>query len=358
MSADAAPTPLQRTRTRPTRRLVIVTGLGVVLWAAGTGVAAGYVVIVAALLVASGPWAFVAARRAARSIVVQRVLPRTAVAGAPVTIELRVRAAAVAALVVHDLTLDTVAVVEDPRAGLRVSGPVVLRRGIVAGGAVRVEAADPFGLFSVTAEGEAGGEALVVPAPADVRRVDLSSSWAVEAGDKASRSGGGPEVIGTRDYHFGDAARTVHWRSSARRGQLVVRQYAEESRPDVRLDVGAGTWDQAALDRTCEAIAGIAEDARHHGHAVRLGVDATVVPWARDTLEVLAGLAPAAGVPVRELRGVPPTDAAITVTFAPSSAGAEVVVERGGERLRLGLLPSAGGPADVATWLHAALDAS
>lgn len=44
----------------------------------------------------------------------------------------------------------------------------------------------------------------------------------------ASSLGDSTEFVGTRDYRPGDPLRRVHWRSWARRGQPVVREYQEE----------------------------------------------------------------------------------------------------------------------------------
>ncbi len=49
------------------------------------------------------------------------------------------------------------------------------------------------------------------------------------------RAGLGSEVIGVRPYRPGDSPRHIHWRSVARRGELVSKEFAEESQPGVTL---------------------------------------------------------------------------------------------------------------------------
>jgi hypothetical protein len=44
----------------------------------------------------------------------------------------------------------------------------------------------------------------------------------------SSNTGDAIEFVGTRDYREGDAIRNIHWRSWARRGQPVVKEYQEE----------------------------------------------------------------------------------------------------------------------------------
>jgi uncharacterized protein (DUF58 family) len=45
------------------------------------------------------------------------------------------------------------------------------------------------------------------------------------------------DVRGLRPYRHGDPIRTIHWRSSARRGQLVVREYDSIATPELLLVV-------------------------------------------------------------------------------------------------------------------------
>jgi uncharacterized protein (DUF58 family) len=44
----------------------------------------------------------------------------------------------------------------------------------------------------------------------------------------ASSTGDAIEFVGTRDYREGDPIKNIHWRSWARRGQPVVKEYQEE----------------------------------------------------------------------------------------------------------------------------------
>ena len=60
------------------------------------------------------------------------------------------------------------------------------------------------------------------------RFASLSSSpqaRELEASLSAPRSGSGMELFGVREYRPGDPLRRIHWKSSARLGELVVREY-------------------------------------------------------------------------------------------------------------------------------------
>ena len=63
-----------------------------------------------------------------------------------------------------------------------------------------------------------------------------------------------------REYAPGDDLRHVHWRSTARRGHLMMRQNETRRRAPVllMLDVRPATHDRASFERAVEAVASIA----------------------------------------------------------------------------------------------------
>jgi uncharacterized protein (DUF58 family) len=68
------------------------------------------------------------------------------------------------------------------------------------------------------------------------------------------------EFLGLRDYEPGDDPRRVHWRSSARLGELVVRQdeAAAPGRVVLLLDTRPSAHDEASFEVAVEAIASLA----------------------------------------------------------------------------------------------------
>ncbi|MCJ7672715.1 MAG: DUF58 domain-containing protein [Acidimicrobiia bacterium] len=68
------------------------------------------------------------------------------------------------------------------------------------------------------------------------------------------------EFLALRDYEPGDDPRRVHWRSSARLGELVVRQdeAAAPGRVVLLLDTRAAAHDDASFEIAVEAIASLA----------------------------------------------------------------------------------------------------
>ena len=82
---------------------------------------------------------------------------------------------------------------------------------------------DPWSIVRrVTARAE-GGILTVHPRTVSVRRSALPALLQGDT-ESASRRSGEEHFFALRDYVFGDEPRTVHWRSSARAGKLVVRQ--------------------------------------------------------------------------------------------------------------------------------------
>ena len=82
---------------------------------------------------------------------------------------------------------------------------------------------DPWSIVRRVAGRSQGGLLTVHPRTVAIRRSALPS---LEQHDSefASRRRGDEHFFALRDYVFGDEPRTVHWRSSARAGKLVVKQ--------------------------------------------------------------------------------------------------------------------------------------
>ncbi len=78
----------------------------------------------------------------------------------------------------------------------------------------------PFGLAERTRGVQLPAVAIVHPAGTDPARIDTSAEDGDKVGGRAARSGN--EVHATREWRPGDSSRQVHWRSTARRGRLVV----------------------------------------------------------------------------------------------------------------------------------------
>jgi uncharacterized protein (DUF58 family) len=111
-----------------------------------------------------------------------------------------------------------------PKAGWtdrRTVGP--LGRGSILAQDWVLESSDPLGFFRFRRRGADGEIGLVLP-----RFTSLTArpqARELEASVSAPRAGSGMELFGVREYRAGDPLRRIHWRSSARLGELVVREY-------------------------------------------------------------------------------------------------------------------------------------
>lgn len=104
------------------------------------------------------------------------------------------------------------------------------RRGRVELPSLGVAATDAFGLVRTRAHWLAAQPVLVYPRYFAWGELPLPTGRRYQPGGipLASEVGDSLEFVGTRDYREGDAPRKIHWRSWARLGRPVVKEYQEE----------------------------------------------------------------------------------------------------------------------------------
>ena len=106
-----------------------------------------------------------------------------------------------------------------------------LRRGAIALSTVAVGAPDLFGLFRGVRATAAPGRILVLPRRYPVPRLDLpgrSARYQPGGVALASSVGESGEFVALRDYRPGDPPRHIHWRSWARAGRPIVKEFQNE----------------------------------------------------------------------------------------------------------------------------------
>jgi uncharacterized protein (DUF58 family) len=109
-------------------------------------------------------------------------------------------------------------------------------RGVYDIGPLAVEYTDPFGLCVSRVTVGVRQSLYVVPAISPL----AENGPIFIAGDGTARltqraATGSDDDLMTREYRSGDALRRVHWRASARYGELMVRQEEQRSVPEARL---------------------------------------------------------------------------------------------------------------------------
>jgi len=98
-----------------------------------------------------------------------------------------------------------------------------LPRGPIGAMGWTVRSSDPMGFLQSRAASPDLEVALVLPRFTSL--VERREARELEASIAAPRAGSGNEIFGIREYRPGDSLRRIHWRSSARHGELVVREY-------------------------------------------------------------------------------------------------------------------------------------
>ncbi len=111
---------------------------------------------------------------------------------------------------------------------------VCMRRGLFTLGPTRIVSGDPFGVFTVTLDYPASMPLLVLPPIVPLPSIDVAPGGRLgEARPRANLLDRTVSASTVREYAPGDSRRWIHWRTTARRNELFVRQF--ESTP-------AGDW--------------------------------------------------------------------------------------------------------------------
>ncbi|MFC9164781.1 DUF58 domain-containing protein [Streptomyces fungicidicus] len=147
-------------------------------------------------------------------------------------------------------------------------------------GPLQLRLSDPFGMCELTRSFSTHDTLTVVPRVVPLPPVRLSGE-AKGYGDGRHRAlalAGEDDVI-PRGYRYGDDLRRVHWRSTARYGELMVRreEQPQRARCTVLLDTRAVAYEGAGPDSAFEwAVSGAASVLVHmleRGFSVRLLTD-------------------------------------------------------------------------------------
>jgi uncharacterized protein (DUF58 family) len=125
------------------------------------------------------------------------------------------------------------------RNGRRLSVRYVLEkvpRGRYAFEEVHAELADPFGLEQAIVELPAPGALLVYPRLVRLGPLFTESGTRSHSGQRLLlRRHSGFELHSVREYEQGESLRRVHWPSTARRGQLMVKELEDSPRDEIAV---------------------------------------------------------------------------------------------------------------------------
>ena len=260
------------------RRAAGLTLGAAILFVIGTNAQAGWLFVLAALLLGTVVAGIVVPLVGLRGLDVELSAPAETRQGDDVTVRLTItnRGRAVRwGVVARDEHIGgSTAFVGAIRPGERVEVGTVRnapRRGEARTAWVELRSAAPFGVAERRRRLPADATTLVLPrvvALGALPFVDLASSREATT-ETDPRRGQGPEYLGVREYRPGDPIRQVHWRLTARHGELVVRDLEEHRVPRLAIWIDTAT-DADTLDDVCSAAASIASSASATGVGVRL----------------------------------------------------------------------------------------
>ncbi|MDT0157719.1 DUF58 domain-containing protein [Microbacterium sp. ARD32] len=233
------------------------------------------------------------------------------------------------------------------------------RRGLIEFGPLTLDRRSFADLIRVRrAYGEAAS-VLVEPRVLDVIAVPPGMRRG-HAGAEERIAHGGTDLVGMREYVPGDDLRRLHWATSARRGQLMVREDADPAQPflTVLLDDRAGSYREGGLDEAVDLAASLLDAAAVARSPARLvtvsgalDLELPVEPGRVDAARVaptalaaLATLIPHASSErprlqvsspdvVAVVSGADADAAALVLTAAAAPAGVVAVVDPAPERL-------------------------
>jgi uncharacterized protein (DUF58 family) len=179
---------------------------------------------------------------------------------------------------------------------------------------------DPFGMGEHRRAFSVRDELVVVPRIVPLPAIGLAGDWN-GSGDTRPRAfaAAGEDDVTTREYRHGDDLRRVHWRSTARRGEMMVRREEQpwQSRATLLLDrrrsAHRGDGATSSFEWAVSAIASLAVHLADRGYVLRMvdgsSADRTAgLPWsdghavlhggdaAGAVLDVLASVAPGGSV--------------------------------------------------------------
>ena len=269
---------------RPRKRAAGLIAGALLLFVVGTSVQAGWLLVLASCLLGAAVSGLLFPGRMVRGIEVERRAPSEAFQGEEIRVDLVVanRSRAVRlALDLRDDHLEPVrAFVGRLSPGERVvveTTRIAMRRGVHEVSDVVVASAAPFGVAERRRRLEVPSATIVYP-----RLVALEGLSFLESAPTPERAlhadprrGGGPDYLGIREYRTGDSMRHINWPSTARHGELMVREFEREQtrRLAVVLDAiddGPVEGAPTPLDVACSIAASVAFAAHGAGQGVRL----------------------------------------------------------------------------------------
>jgi uncharacterized protein (DUF58 family) len=148
-----------------------------------------------------------------------------------------------------------------------VRGPAVL-------GEATVSTTFPFGFFRKRASFKESAPFLVLPQVQDLTTV--LRSQAVGSGDfHRAHKGEGTNLFGIREYRWGDSSRLIHWKSTARMTEVMIKELEREVSGSVTVELAGGFTDRLETAVSLAASLALYLESRQIRFRLRTGAGAT-----------------------------------------------------------------------------------
>jgi uncharacterized protein (DUF58 family) len=204
----------------------------------------------------------------------------------------------------------------------------LMKRGLHRQGTLEIASSFPLGLWKCRLRFALPNEVLVLPRLGTLHRGKRRPVLVRgDTGQGGAGRGDEQEIYGVRGWREGEGLRRVHWKLSARRGRLLVREFRSEPKPPVHVVLALGIPEDSrdarhGFEQAVSLAGTIVEDRIRSGHPVRLTL------LGRETRTVQCRRGRGAIFPI--LRAL-----AVVVAEPPPSAAASVPRARRGEEVCL-----------------------
>lgn len=148
-------------------------------------------------------------------------------------------------------------------------------RGSYPVGPLRVSVNDPLGCARVSRHVGAPSHLLVTPVTVPLAALGVADGSKGQDSPRRSVTGAGEQDPVPREYQYGDELRRVHWRSTAKHGELMVRRDEQHWREnsaillDTRRSAHGSDGPAGSLETAVSAAASVAVNLIDSGHGLR-----------------------------------------------------------------------------------------
>lgn len=307
--------PIEHQRTRPTGRVVLLVGLSVLIYGAGSNIGAGTVLMLSAGMLVATAWSITGFLRRIghlRVVLDPELTVIEGLTGVPATVTVP-RGVIGVVRVRHVLPPDVATALLGslvtatrgerpadalwsalPRSGTSAQTRLdaVLARGTHQRLVLEIEASDLFGLVQRRAT-LTGPTVHVVPAPGAAAAFTADT---IEGADDEwiahALAASGAPATELRPWRPGEPIRAVHWAASERVDRLLLRPRGPETSQRRTLAIEDRPWTREELDTRCRDLTATADRLVRTGVEVEVLAVGRVLPWGDEARRLLASLQP------------------------------------------------------------------